>query len=70
MNTTRRDFLKVGAGAVAAPSGVSVNSKEIASSTASGERTAAPAGEAGDMIYRTFGRTDVHISAIGVGRCV
>ena len=67
MNTTRRDFLKVGAGAVAATSGVSPNSKEIASPTASGERTEAPAGEAADMIYRKFGSTDAHISAIGVG---
>src|SRR5208282_3521974 len=67
MNTTRRDFLKVGAGAVAAASGVSANSKEIPSATTSGERTAAPTGEAAGMIYRKFGSTDAHISAIGVG---
>ena len=67
MNTTRRDFLKGGAGAVAATSGVSANSKEIASSKASGERRAPPAAEVGDMIYRKFGSTDAHISAIGVG---
>jgi uncharacterized protein len=54
MDTTRRDFLKVGAGAVAATSAVLPSA-------------AAPAGEAGNMIYRRFGRTDVHISAIGVG---
>ena len=51
MNTTRRDFLKVSAGAVAATSVVSANSKEISSSTASGELTAGPTGGAGDMIY-------------------
>src|ERR1700689_4201855 len=45
MNTSRRDFLKVGAGAVAAISGVS----------GMAERTAAPAGKAPDMIYRKFG---------------
>src|SRR5580692_9761434 len=67
MNTTRRDFLKAGAVAVAATSGVSANSKEISSSTPSGERTEAPAAEAGDMIYRKFGSTDARISAIGVG---
>lgn len=67
MNTTRRDFLKVGAGAVAATSAVSANSNEGFSSTASGRSAAAPAGDAGNMIYRRFGRTDVHISAIGVG---
>jgi hypothetical protein len=44
MNTMRRDFIKVGAGAMAATSGVSANSKEVASPTASGERTEAPAG--------------------------
>ena len=57
MNTSRRDFLKVGAGAVAAISGVS----------GMAERTAAPAGKATDMIYRKFGSTGAHISAIGVG---
>jgi uncharacterized protein len=65
MNTTRRDFLRVSAGAVAATSDVSANSKEVSSSTGSGERTLAPL--AGDMIYRKFGSTDAHISAIGVG---
>ncbi len=58
MNTTRRDFLKSGAGAVAATSAVSANSKELASSSASGERTAAPAAKVGEMIYRKFGSTD------------
>src|ERR1700691_2463832 len=67
MNTTRRDFLKVGAGAVAAPAAVSANSTEGFTSTASGRSVAAPAEDPGNMIYRKFGRTDVHISAIGVG---
>jgi len=67
MSTTRREFLKVGAGAVAATSGVSSSSKEVSSFTASEERTAAPAGEADDMIYRKFGSKDARISAIGVG---
>ena len=67
MNTTRRDFLKASASAVAATSGVSANSKEVSSSTASGERAAGPTGGAGDMIYRKFESTDAHISAIGVG---
>src|SRR6202047_165689 len=67
MNTTRRDFLKVGASAVAATSAASANSNDEFSSIASAKSAAAPAGDAGNMIYRRFGRTDVHISAIGVG---
>jgi predicted aldo/keto reductase-like oxidoreductase len=67
MNTTRRDFLKVGAGAVAATSAASANSDEGFSSTASGRLAAAQSGEASDMIYRKFGSKDVRISAIGVG---
>jgi hypothetical protein len=67
MNTTRRDFLKVGAGAVATTSAVSANSNEGISSIASGRSAAAPAEAAGNMIYRRFGPTDVHISAIGMG---
>jgi len=67
MNGTRRDFLKVGAGAVAATSAVSASSNEGFSSIASGRSAAAPAGDEGNMIYRRFGRTDVHISAIGMG---
>jgi len=67
MNTTRRDFLKVGAGAVAATSAVLPTSNESFYSIASGRSAAAPAGDEGNMIYRRFGRTDVHISAIGVG---
>src|SRR5690349_13556101 len=69
MKTTRRDFLKVGAGAVAATSSVLPNSNESFYSIASGRSVAAPAPAAdeGNMIYRRFGRTDVHISAIGVG---
>ena len=64
MNTTRRDFLKVSAaGAVAATSGVSANSKEVSST----EQTAGPAGGASEMIYRKFGSTGARISAIGVG---
>src|SRR5271163_3964320 len=64
MNASRRDFLKVGAGAVAAISGVPADSKETSSFTASGEQTT---GEAGGMIYRRFGSTDARISVIGVG---
>ncbi|HWY68136.1 MAG TPA: aldo/keto reductase, partial [Terriglobales bacterium] len=67
MNTTRRDFLKVGAGAVATTSAVSANSNQGVSSIASGRSAAAPAEGAGNMIYRRFGPTDVHISAIGMG---
>jgi predicted aldo/keto reductase-like oxidoreductase len=67
MNASRRDFLKAGAGAVAALSGVAASSEEVSSVTATGERTATPAGEAGDMIYHKFGRTGERISAIGVG---
>src|ERR1700734_2003446 len=67
MNATRRDFLKVSAGAVAATSAVSANSNEGFSSIASGRSAAAPAEGEGNMIYRRFGRTDVHISAVGVG---
>src|SRR6202051_335465 len=67
MNTHPQDFLKVGAGAVAATSSVSANSNEGFSSIASGGSAAAPAGDEGNMIYRRFGRTDVRISAIGVG---
>src|ERR1700733_10444929 len=51
MNTTRRNFIKVGAGAVAATSCVSANSKKLPPPTAPGERTAAPTGKTGDMIY-------------------
>src|SRR6202789_3252107 len=57
MKTSRRDFLKGGAGAVAAISGVS----------GIGEGTAAPGGEAPGIIYRKFGSTGAQISAIGVG---
>ncbi len=67
MSTTRRHFLKVGAGAVAATSGASSSSRDVSSFTASEQRTVAPAGGAGDMIYRKFGSKDVRISAIGVG---
>ena len=67
MNTTRRDFLKVGAGAVAATSAVTATSHAGFSSIASGKSVAAPMEDGGNMIYRRFGRTDVHISAIGVG---
>ena len=67
MNTSRREFLKGGAGAVAGLSGAPANSAEISSVTTSGQQTAALAGKAGEMIYRRFGRTDAHISAIGVG---
>src|SRR5271170_4974200 len=62
MNTTRRDFLKVGAGAVVATSGVPASSQKVSFSAAS-----APTRETADMIYRKFGSTDVRISAIGVG---
>jgi len=68
MNTTRRDFLKVGAGVVAATSADSADSNDGFSSIASGRSAAATARDGGNMIYRRFGRTDVHISAIGVGR--
>src|SRR5580692_13037941 len=67
MNTTRRDFLRVGAGAVAATSAVIPNSNQSFYSIASGRSAAAPAKDEGNMIYRSFGRTDAHISAIGVG---
>ena len=68
MNTTRRDFLKVGAGAMAVKSAASANSNEGFSSIASGRSATEPAGGGGSsMIYRRFGRTDVRISAIGVG---
>src|SRR5271163_3697348 len=66
MNSTRRDFLKAGAGGLA-ESRVSANSKQASASTRSGGQTAKPAGVTGDMIYRKFGSTDAHISAIGVG---
>src|ERR1700757_4312942 len=66
MKTTRRAFLKVGAGAVAAMSGALANPEQV-SSSATRERAAAASEDAGNMIYRRFGRTDVHISAIGVG---
>jgi aryl-alcohol dehydrogenase-like predicted oxidoreductase len=64
MNSTRRDFLKVGA---LAESGVSANSMQPSSSAGSSRQTAGPAGGTGDMIYRKFGSKDVRISAIGVG---
>jgi hypothetical protein len=44
MNAARRDFHKVGAGADAVMSGVSAKLNEVSSSTASRERTSAPAG--------------------------
>ncbi len=62
MNTTRRDFLKVGAGVVAATSGDSADSNDGFSSIASGRSAATTARDGGNMIYRRFGRTDVHIS--------
>jgi uncharacterized protein len=66
MNTTRRNFLNAGAGALAA-SGISANSKQAFFSTESGGPAARTAGGTGEMIYRKFGSTDAHISAIGVG---
>ena len=67
MNATRRDFLKVGAGTVAATSSVPANSSGGFYSIASGRSAAAPVREAGNMIYRKFGSKDARISAIGVG---
>src|SRR5271163_841569 len=67
MNTTRRDFLKVGAGAAAATSTLPANSSQGFYSIASKRSAAAPVGEAGNMIYRKFGSKDARISAIGVG---
>src|ERR1700757_1988965 len=66
MKTTRRAFLKVGAGAVAAMSGALANPEQV-SSSATRERAAAASEDAGNMIYRKFGSTDARISAIGVG---
>jgi len=67
MNTTRRDFFKVGAGAVAATSAVMPNPNETFYSLASGRTAAVAARDEDNMIYRRFGHTDVRISAIGVG---
>lgn len=55
MNATRRDFLKVGAAAVAVMPGVSTSSKQISASAESRERATAPATDGGNMIYRRFG---------------
>src|ERR1700745_2264523 len=67
MNATRRDFLKIGAGAVAATSVASANSDSAFSSPESGSSATAASGNEGKMIYRKFGSTGERISAIGVG---
>ena len=67
MTTTRREFIKVGAGAVAATSGVSRSPEKVSSSSAASEGQASPAWGGGEMIYRKLGSTGAQVSAIGVG---
>ena len=51
MNATRRDFLKIGAGAAAATSVISRNSNEDFCSTASGRSAATPLGDEGKSTF-------------------